>query len=260
MDINHQQLGRAKLTGGLLPLWVLMVVGCSQTGGGAPSPMGDPASVGPTGPQGPTGPPGPAGDRGPAGPAGPQGEQGPTGPVGPAGPSGPAGTRGADGQQGPAGPRGPGIVWKDAAGAVVPILASIAPSSADLTEVLYVDSSGFIWKLELSSLTLSAASQFTTSSGNTFYSSMDCTGPAYSVIGSSFAPHVARLTFRDQNGAPIRALLEAAPQLRTLCSARVSPSWACQAQACSLANSVPVSAPLVPPSPGIALPIHPELE
>ena len=150
---------------------------------GVTGPQGDPGVTGPIGPTGPTGAGGGAtgpsgatgndgqpGATGPAGSAGAQGATGPTGvgtagAAGATGPTGPSGVDGAAGATGPIGPTGPGVqgayAIKDikttltltaampAYNAAYVALASVDVNVTTLTDVLFINTAGFVDQVNL---------------------------------------------------------------------------------------------------------------
>ena len=143
---------------------------------GAAGPMG---SAGSRGADGEAGAPGPAGAHGDAGPPGPPGDAGPPGPQGPQGEAGAPGSRG-------------GFVWKDANGAVVPIL-SVADAEGSR---LFTDARGFVWKDRFRT-GVEPATIFGISS--VYYTTANCSGTAYI---EAFPP---RFTFPVAGEAVIHA-------------------------------------------------------
>lgn len=123
-------------------------------GDGNQGPVGErgpQGAVGEKGEHGPSGPSGPSGQRGETGLMGPSGSQGPSGPsgatglLGLTGATGPSGPIGVTGPSGASGPRGGGVVWKDIAGAVMPVVVSGSAEIGFLTpdNVVWSTSGGF---------------------------------------------------------------------------------------------------------------------
>lgn len=124
-----------------------------------------------------------------AGGSGGPGAAGAAGATGPAGPPGQAGTKG---EPGPAGPRGGGVLWKDAAGKTIPVVAHIVPFIVDESATLhFAEPDGRIWSLNARRGTIDAASY-----ASPYYLTTDCSGPAY-------IQAMARWTHRVRGAADI---------------------------------------------------------
>jgi hypothetical protein len=146
-----------------------------------------------------SGPAGPQGPQGPQGPIGPQGPQGPPGDAGPPGPPGPGGNDGGSIEGGTDGgaARMPGVfVWKDATGAVMPIVRfTPSPATGTPTPIFewFDTSSNAIWKLDPYATIQQIDGAGFVAVG---YVATNCTGTAYAL-----QPPPARYAFQLSNDA-----------------------------------------------------------
>lgn len=168
----------------------------SETG-----PAGPAGAAGPVGLSGPTGATGPRGEVGPQGPAATA--SGPTGATGPSGPTGPTGSAGATGATGPSGWGGAGaVVWKDATGAVIPV---VAPG---LGAFSFIDSRGYVWDYTYVS---GAIAPSWSGDMSKHFATADCSGIAYVPIAmgrltvrmSDDSDPTSFYAYPDQHSSPI---------------------------------------------------------
>lgn len=118
-----------------------------------------------------------AGPEGPQGPIGLQGPQGLPGAAGPQGPEGPQGQPGAQGQQGPAGSPGAGaVVVVDSNDAV---LGPLTVSNAGSAVTLLIDGTPVAVPI-----TRAGFRRRSTGTWERYYSTSDCSGPAYQAAAS----------------------------------------------------------------------------
>ncbi|MDB4981355.1 MAG: hypothetical protein JWM82_2107 [Myxococcales bacterium] len=136
---------------------VLAIAACSGSDAG-----GVAAATGPAGPQGPAGVSGQPAEAGRQGPQGDGGIQGPQGNGGIQGPQGDAGIRGS---------RGAGGRWLDANGNEVTVVEYDPLGNY----IYFFDAVGHFWTYRTDLEVVYAAY----SDGNRFYTSFDCSGPAY---------------------------------------------------------------------------------
>jgi hypothetical protein len=163
---------------------------------GAQGPQGAPGVAGPQGPPGPQGMPGAPGLLGPTGPQGPQGVQGPRGDTGLTGAAGPVGPQGPTGPQGPAGPGSTALppMLYDTTGKAVGRIASLPPSGGLALVTLENEVVGVPLTIAKTSVNGQATTRLTWDTGRTyFFTTTDCTGPAYIEFGASgpFGPRPA---------------------------------------------------------------------
>jgi hypothetical protein len=146
---------------------------------GPQGPKGDTGSQGPQGIEGIVGPQGPKGDTGNTGPQGPQGIQGVAGPQGPQGPQGvvgPQGPKGDTGETGPQGPQGiqgiPGTPGKNIKVYDVNdhFLGLLGDATGGGMTIFIPSINQLFWFMPSSG---------TTDTGDVYFNSSDCTGPAY---------------------------------------------------------------------------------
>ncbi|HEX7666151.1 MAG TPA: hypothetical protein VF407_16605 [Polyangiaceae bacterium] len=151
---------------------VSIVVAAACGGDGPAGKDGAQGPAGANGAAGPKGDPGADGKNGSNGAAGPKGDTGPAGDAGPIGPQGDAGPPGPQGDAGPAGPPGGAVVWKDATGATIPVVASTLSDDDAILDV--ADGNGYIWKVDASSGVIDVRNQ-----GVAVYTQAACGGVAY---------------------------------------------------------------------------------
>lgn len=155
---------------GVAVMGCLSVSACGETGANGPA-----GADGVQGQAGTRGEPGPAGQPGQAGAAGPSGDAGGTGPQGDAGPPGPRGQPGS------------GLVWKDANGAVVPILFhETVGGVGGNTWFHFADANGVIWAYVYETGQIGNSRPGTVS---VVYESNNCSGQGY------VTPMPSRVTF-----------------------------------------------------------------
>lgn len=193
------------------------------------------------------------GQQGPAGSAGPSGNTGAEGPQGKEGPPG-APAEAGSGQDGGVvlGAKG-AVVWKDSAGAVVPILGLYSLSSR--LPALWWQDSNAIWLLVFgaSGTTVDAGDYVTTG-----FTSGNCTGAAYAID-----PVVPRYTFRmsQANGMPTPEVYVVPDNVGATFTA-IQSKWqnGCTSASGALAVLVSSLKKITPPTtpPGMP-PYHPEL-
>lgn len=205
------------------------------------------------------------GTPGAMGSAGPPGAQGPLGMTGPAGSSGAMGNPGSggDGGHGDGGLKvGGGVIWKDATGAVVPVIMNFAIYGTAWTDEvggLFADSAGILWSFNLNGVTVAVpVSSYNNYPAPQYWDGTGCTGTPY--VGYAHA----RLPFNmsSASGITIRALKDNATVsmqfMQSTYGANGSPG--CVSTIVHVLVAPMTDAPIVTPPATLpfTLPVHPE--
>lgn len=168
-----------------------------------------------------------------------------------------------DGGSSSATPSGrPTVVWKDATGAVVPMVVTQPGEIGN--SAFYFDGAGYVWRLNSGTGTVDVVGNVDLDS--VLYSDPGCTTPAF-IISQYGIPFPPRVTFRIGSGSsadPVVRVVQDGAQSMAPPSGLFSKAGPCRpATASSGMLGVPIgstvpSTTLTPPTFSFKLPLHPE--
>lgn len=200
--------------------------------------------------------------QGADGTAGPAGAEGPQGSEGPAGPAGNAGNAGSGGQDGDAGAsaRPAGLVWKDANGAVIPVVGvsdmTFNNALSPFVWLHYLESDGTMWNILAATGAVYPVEIATDVA--LAYDAPSCGGNAYVVVALP-----ARVTFQLENDPSVRTIKDNATVHVNMShpSYQATFAGACTTNTLNATASVLLSdtVTVAVPSPSFKAPVRPEL-
>lgn len=154
--------------------------------------------------------------------------------------------------------KGGGVVWKDAAGAIVRVVASTGGESAPFYGLLVADANGLIWQTQPATGTIRTVALI----NDRYFTTPDCSGPAF-LNTASFAGVPPRYPMLDQVTGTYRVVPDVGFATSPTVTGSETSGAGCNSTGGITISLVPLAAltplvPIVKPASLFTAPAHPE--